>query len=345
MKRTLGLMAATTLIAAPAAAQNLNVVGSWSGLPLHKQYEEPFWTGTLPEASGGEIEVALTTHDQMGLGVGDIYRLLGQGVYDVAMTVADYAVADAPELEGLDVPLVALDATEAREMVEAARPMVEDIFNERFNSHVLAIAPYPPQVVFCNEEISGLSDLEGLKVRASGRMTAKFLEALGAEGVNVAFSEVPGALQKGVVDCAVTGAGSGYSAGWWEVSTHLLPIPLGGWDPVVTAINLDKWNSLPPETQELISSTIESEFEDPAWASAQDALQTDIACLTGNGECPAGEARDMTLVEASQEDFGRAREILEAEVLPEWADRAGPEWVERWNASVGETVGVQVSAD
>jgi TRAP-type C4-dicarboxylate transport system substrate-binding protein len=51
-------------------------------------------------------------------------------------------------------------------------------------------------------------------------------------------------LQNGVVDCAVTGAGSGYSAGWWEVSTHLLPIPLGGWDSVVTAMNLDRWNSL-----------------------------------------------------------------------------------------------------
>ena len=342
MKRLLALTATTALAAAPALAQDLNVVGSWSGLPLHKQYEQPFWEETLPEASGGELDVSLTTHDQMGLGVGDIYRLLGQGVYDVAMTVADYAVADAPELEGLDVPLVATDAADARAMVEAARPMVGDIFRDRFNSHVLAIAPYPPQVVFCNAEIAGLDDLEGLKVRASGRMTAKFLEALGAEGVNVAFSEVPGALQKGVMDCAVTGAGSGYSAGWWEVSTHLLPIPLGGWDSVVTAINLDKWNSLSAETQDLIETTIAAEFEDPAWATAQDALVNDIACLTGNGECPAGETRDMTLVEASDADIERAREILISEVLPEWAERAGADWAARWNASVGEAVGVQV---
>ncbi len=342
MKTTLSLIATTALVAAPVAAQDLSVVGSWSGLPLHKQYEEPFWSTTLPEASGGDIAVSLTTHDQMGMGVGDVYRLLGQGVYDVAMTVADYAVADAPELEGLDVPLLAVTAEEARKMVDAARPMVEDIYRERFNSHVLAIAPYPPQVVFCNHEIAGLSDLEGLKVRASGRMTAKFLEALGAEGVNVAFSEVPGALQKGVVDCAVTGAGSGYSAGWWEVSTHLLTLPLGGWDSVVTAINLDKWNSLDAETQELISTQIQSEFEAPAWASAQDALKNDVACLTGNGECPSGDARSMTLVEASEEDFATAREILVSEVLPEWAERAGEDWAARWNGSVGEVVGVSV---
>ncbi|WP_112322110.1 TRAP transporter substrate-binding protein [Oceanibium sediminis] len=345
MKHLMSAAAATALLTAPALAEDLSVVGSWSGLPLHIQYEAPFWSETLPAASNGQIEVALTTHNQMNLGLGDVYPLLGQGVYDVAMTVADYAVSDAPELEGLDVPLLALTADEARAMVDAARPMVEDIYNTRFNSHVLAIAPYPPQIVFCNAEINGLDDLAGKKVRASGRMTAKFLEALGAEGVNVSFAEVPGALQKGVVDCAVTGAGSGYSAGWWEVSTHLLPIPLGGWDSVVTAINLDKWNSLDADMQALISEQVTTQFEAPAWDSAQDALVNDIACLTGNGDCPSGEARSMTLVEVSDADFEKAREVLVTEVLPEWAERAGAEWAERWNASVGQVVGVTIATN
>ncbi|TDL79646.1 C4-dicarboxylate ABC transporter substrate-binding protein [Palleronia sediminis] len=343
MKTLISAIAASTaLVAVPALSETLNVVGSWSSLPLNQQYEQPFWTETLPEATDGDLQVSMTTHDQMGLGVADVYRLLGQGVYDVGMTVADYVVADAPELEGLDVPLVAVNAEDARAMVDAARPMVEDIFEERFNSRVLAIAPYPPQVVFCNHEISGLSDLEGLKVRASGRMTAKFLEALGAEGITVSFSEVPGALQKGVVDCAVTGAGSGYSAGWWEVSTHLMTLPLGGWDPVVTAINLDKWNSLSPELQDTLQTQIAENFEAPAWETAQDALVNDVACLTGNGECPAGEPADMTLVEPSAEDTERAREILVNEVLPEWGERAGSDWATRWNESVGQAVNVQI---
>ena len=107
MRKTLALAAAAALFAAtPVAADSLFVVGSWSSLPLHKQFEAPFWGETLPKASGGKIEVNLTTHDQMNLGVGDVFRLLGDGVYDVAMTVADYAVADAPAQ--MNVPLVAL---------------------------------------------------------------------------------------------------------------------------------------------------------------------------------------------------------------------------------------------
>ena len=141
----------------------------------------------------------------------------------------------------------------------------------------------------------------------------------------------------------MTGAGSGYSAGWWEVSTHLMPLPLGGWDPVVTAMNMDKWNGLSAEQQTLIQGQIKTNFEDQAWASAQDALVNDIACLTGNGECPSGETRSMVLVEASDADFAKARDILTTEVLPEWAERAGADWAARWNDSVGAVVGVTIN--
>ena len=343
MKRALIFLTTTTALAAPLGAETLSVVGSWSGLPLHIQHEAPFWSETLPAAADGALEIALTTHNQMNLGLGDIYPLLGQGVYDVAMTVADYAVADAPELEGLDVPMLAMTAAEARAMVDAARPMVADIYAQRFNSHVLAIAPYPPQIVFCNKPVSGLDDLKGLKVRGSGRMTAMFLEALGAESVNVSFGEVPGALQRGVIDCGVTGGGSGYSAGWWEVSTHLLPIPLGGWDSVVTAINMDRWNSLSTEMQTLIQTRITEDFERPVWAEAEGALANDIACLTGSGTCSSGEARAMTLVEVSEADMARARDVLVTRVLPAWAERAGRDWATRWSDEVGSVLGVSLN--
>ena len=342
MKMASGLLAlSVALTSASAFAEELSVVGSWSGLPLHREFEKPFWDEKMPAASDGGITANLTTHDQMGINGSDVFRMLGQGVFDVGMTVADYAVSDAPALEGLDVPLIATDAASALAMVDAARPLIDDIFMDVFNAKVLGVAPYPPQVVFCNAEIASLDDLEGKKIRASGRMTGKLLEALGAEAVSISFGEVTGALQKGVVDCAVTGAGSGYSAGWWEVSTHLMPIPLGGWDPVVTAMNLDRWNSLSAADQALIEQTVAAELKAPAWEMAQNALETDIACLTGNGDCP-GEKRGMTLVESSEADFETARALLVSEVLPDWASRSGGDWGQRWNDTVGEVTGVQI---
>ena len=324
-------------------ATDLNVVGSWSNLPLYQEFERKFWEQTVPTESGGAINVTMTTFDQMGVAGADVYRMLGDGVFDVGMTVGDYTVGDAPELEGLDVPLIAMDAGSAHKMVEAAKPWVADIMRDRFNAHMLAIAPYPPQIVFCNAEVKTLADLAGKKIRGSGRMTSLFLEALGAEGITLAFSEVPGALERGVIDCAVTGAGSGYASGWHESSTHLVNLPLGGWDPVITAVNLDKWESLDPAVQTFLSDKIISEFENPAWADAEGALARDIACLTGSGECARGPAASMTLVEVSAEDRAKAVSILEEKILPDWAQRAGGDWAKRWNETVGAALGASIA--
>lgn len=339
---TFVLLASTALMSAPAMAEELAVVGSWSNLPLYQDFETPFWTEMLPDLTDGEFEAQLTSFDQMGIAGSDVYRMLGDGVFDVGSTVADYTVGDAPELEGLDVPLVATTPTAARSMVQAARPMVEDIMRDRFGAKVLGIAPYPPQVVFCKGEVASLADLEGQKVRGSGRMTTKLLEALGAEGINIAFSEVPGSLERGVIDCAVTGAGSGYSAGWWEVSDTLMTLPLGGWDPVVIAMNGDRFDGLPANLQDSLLNAVASGLEGPAWDAAEGGLENDIACLTGNGECASGDAASMTLVEASAEDTETARRILTEDVLSDWAERAGGDWAKRWNDSVGQAVGVTI---
>lgn len=343
LNSAIGLAVAATS-SATIAATDLNVVGSWSSLELHRQFEKPFWSETLPEASGGDIQTQVTTFDQMGIPGSDVYRYLGDGVFDIGMTVADYTVADAPELEGLDIPMIATDAETAEQVAEAFRPLAEVTMNQRFNSHVLAIVPYPAQVLFCNTPVSNLSDLEDKKVRASGRSTGEFIEALGAQSLNIAFNEVPGSLERGVIDCAVTGSLSGYSAGWYDVSSHLMPIPLGGWDYVITAINLDKWQSLDSETQQLIQQQVDSNFSAPAWENARGESARGVACLTGNGECPLGDPAQMTLVEAGDADIERARSAVESTVLPAWAARVDADTLDAWNQGVGELVGLTATA-
>lgn len=338
------LMTATHAVAQELDETSIAYVGSWSSLSLFQNFERPFWEEHLPEASDGRITTDVTTFDQMGLGGDEVYRLMARDVVEVASTVADYAVQDAPELEGLDMPMIAPDVETAREVAEAYRPVLADAFAKRYeNAQLLAVVPYPSQMVFCNTEIEGLGDLTDKKVRASGRATAEFLEALGAEGITLDFSEVPGALQRGVVDCAVTGSLSGYSSGWHEVSTHLYPLPVGGWDHVVTAMNGNKWDSLSADTQEWLLNEIKEEYEEPVWESAVDETREGIACLTGDGECSRGDPGDMVLVEATDEDFEQVSRHLEETLLPNWADRVDQEWVDRWNETIGAVTGLTAS--
>ncbi len=209
--------------------KELRVVGSWSSLTMFKNFEKPFWTEILPKAMNGNIKTNMTSLGQVKLKGPAVLRQMNMGVFDVVHTVADYVVADSPALAGLDLPALAPNIELARKVADAYRPIMAEYLEKDFNAKLLSIAPYPAQVLFSRVKITGLDDLKGKKIRASGWTTSQFVTALGATGITMSFSEVPQSLQRGVVDCAITGSLSGYSAGWGEVAKYIYPLPIGGW--------------------------------------------------------------------------------------------------------------------
>ncbi|MCX8127472.1 MAG: TRAP transporter substrate-binding protein [Synergistetes bacterium] len=347
MRRSLLVTAVVVMVllglALPLISQEktVRVVGSWGNLALHKKFERPLWTEVLPQAFGGKLKPVLTTLEQVKLSGAEVLRAMDKGVFDVVSTVVDYVVSDAPELAGLDLPAIAPDIGTARKVVEAYKPVMAGVLEKTFNAKLLAVVPYPAQVLFSKIEIKGLADLKGKKVRASGWTTSQFVEALGATGVTITFSEVATALQRGVVDCAVTGSLSGYSAGWGEVSKYLYPLPIGGWDYVMTVMRLDVWNSFSPEERKTIESLMKEKYENPAWDDADDQTRQGINCLTGKGDCQYGKPNSMQLIEVTPTDIELARKLLLEHVLPAWAKQAGEDAVKRWNESIGKVIGLK----
>jgi len=342
--RALLLSTLPACLSFPALAETqLNVVGTWSSVHLHKDFEVPFWTKTLPEASEGRILIQLTPFDQMGLNGNDVFTYLRDGLFNVGMTYADYVGGESPELEGLDLPMMTVTPEKARQVADAFMPIAEKVMQAQYNAHVLAIAPNTRQVVFCNAPIKGLADLQGKKIRASGRTAAEFLGALGAQSTSISFNEVPGALEQGVIDCAVTSSVGGYNAGWQDVSGYLLPLPVAGWDTVITAIGNDTWNALDQKERDLIETQIAENFMDPVWNSLGADDQEGIDCLIGKGECKFGPSGDMTLVEVTQADLDRGYAALVDVVLPNWAGRIDADIIEMWNAEVAPLVDLPIA--
>jgi TRAP-type C4-dicarboxylate transport system substrate-binding protein len=319
-----------------------NVIGSWSTSNLYPDYEQPFWSKTLPEASGGKLTAHVQAFDQVGLEGSAVYDMVSQGVYDVGATVIDYVAGEEPRVEGLDVPAIA-DPAVARRIADAYRPFLEKIFQETYDAQLLAVVPYSSQVVFCNTPIEGLRDLEGKRIRGSGRMTMDFIEAAGGTATSISFNEVPIALERGVIECGVTGALSGYLAGWSEIATHFYPLPVGGWDPVGIAISDASWSELDEPTRTLMREELAG-LEDLVWGEAGDVTEIGIACNTG-GKCPYGEPEDLTLVEVSEADLDRALEVMEADVLPSWAERCSEECIQTWNETVGQVLGISAASE
>ena len=343
--RTIGSCLAAAGLAVTAssgtAAQDLppthlKVVGAWGMLSQYQNFEQPFWTEQLSEATQGRVTAEITPFNEMGLDGAEIFRLMRLGVIDFGSTVLGYVAADDPRNEAIDLAGLAPDIETARAVSEAYKPVLGDLYREQFGIQVLGIWPYPAQVIYCNEPIGSLADLQGLKVRTGNRTLAEFVEALGGTGVTLTFSEVVQALENGVVDCAITGTLSGYSAKWHEVSTHLYALPVG-WSQVMHAVNLQTWERLDPAVQDVLRQEIAA-LEDRIWEAADAETQAGIACNTG-GPCAFGDPADMTLVEVSAEDFEILARVLQDDVVPAWAARCGSDCVEGWNETVGPVVG------
>jgi len=322
---------------AGAETDTLRVVGTFSSLTMFKNFEQPFYKEIIPEALG--VKVSLTTLSQIKLRGPALLRQMDMGVFDIVHTITDYVVEDSPALAGLDLPALATDLGTARKVVDAFRPVMEKYLKKDFNVKLLSITPYPAQVLFLRDKIKGLDDLKGLKIRASGWSTSEFVTALGATGVTMAFSEVPQALQRGVVDGGVTGSLSGYSAGWGDVANYVYPLPMGGWDYVIGTISFATWNKLSSDQQEKLTSLIKVKYEEPVWKVTAKETKDGVACLC-NGDCPFGEPGNLTEIPVTEADKKLAYKVLVDSVLPAWAKKVKPETVKEWNDTIGKVVGL-----
>ncbi|NQY94392.1 MAG: TRAP transporter substrate-binding protein [Campylobacteraceae bacterium] len=321
-----------------AAPEKLRVVGSWSSLSLYKEYEKPYWKKEFNK-DFADTKVRLSSLGQIKLKGAAVYRQLSKGVFDVVSTVGGYVVSDSQTIAGLDFPALANDIQTARKIVEAYKPTLDNALKNDFNSKLLSVVPYPSQILFCKDKVTSLAYLKGKKIRASGWTVAEFLDGIGATGITMSYSEVPQALQRGVVDCAVTAGLSGYSSGWGEVANYLYPLPIGGWAYVVTAMNLDTWNKFSKEEQTKLLASIDSKITVPAWKKTEYETSEGEKCLTGQ-ECSYGKANNMILEQVKDYDKRIARKILIRNVIPKWVKKVSPEVVSQWNASIGKVVDI-----
>jgi TRAP-type transport system periplasmic protein len=344
--RIASILAAIAL-AAPAAAQELpkthfKVIGGWSNINYTTMVEQPFWAKGIPEASKGRITADFTSLDTLGLKGTETLRLLKLGVTDFAGGPISFVAGDFKLYDGLDLAGVLLDIDVMQKAAEAYKPVMDKNMREQFGARLLAVWPSPPQVLFCRDKVGSLADLKGKKIRSFNQTISDFVEGIGATAVNLSFPEVVPALQRGTVDCGVTGTAPGNNAKWWEVTTHLYPLVIG-WAPYFHSVNLAVWNRLDKSTQDFMTAQF-AKLEADMWAHARKVSQDGINCSVGQGECLYGTKASMTLVPVADADKATLKKLSSDLIVPAWAKRCGKPCVDDWNATVGKVVGITAAA-
>ncbi|MEM7506568.1 MAG: TRAP transporter substrate-binding protein [Pseudomonadota bacterium] len=345
MKTLIASAMACAMLAGAALAEDrpvtIKAVGTWGSLTNYQKHEGPFWNDQIAETSGGQILGDIKPQTELGLKGFEIMRLVKNGVFDFAFGLPGYVAAENAVFEGGDLSSVTQDIETQRKVAEAYFPILEGAFAEIYNAKLMMLYPFPSQTLWCNAEVNGLADLKGKKIRVYATTLGDFVEGAGGTSVTVPFAEVIPALEKGVVDCGITGTMSAYKANWQQVATHAYTLRVG-WGLAFGAMNMDKWNSMTPAQQELLTTEIAA-LTDRMWAETATEDEVAISCITG-GACDIGEPGAMKLVTPSDADLVARDKIATEVVLARWADRCGAECAADWNETVGKILGLTATA-
>ncbi len=331
-----------------AGAQQVNIQAVTQPNPAIPQYTRvdiPMLRDGLPQRSSGRVRVTLSSWPERNLNGPEIVRLVRSGQVDIGAvplnTVAgDVPLLDMPDLAGLNPTI-----QQARQIADALLPELNTQL-QRVGVRIIAHAPYPAQVLFCRDRVNSLAELRGKRIRTGGGSINDFVTAVGGQAVGIGFPEVYGALERGVVDCAITGTGSGNGARWYEVTTHMYTLPVA-WSTYGYFVNLAWWNRLDAPTRDLLT-TVFAELQDAQWKLGDEASEDGIACNAGQrAGCSIGrlvENRPMTFTRATPEDLQTLRGILANNVLPAFVRRCGASCGETYNRIVAPISGVRYEA-
>jgi TRAP-type C4-dicarboxylate transport system substrate-binding protein len=268
--------------------------------------------------------------------------VLRAGQIDVGGIALPTVAGDAPLLDIIDLAGLLSSHAMGRKVAEAVMPELNKEL-ERFGVKIIGTYPFPAQVFFCRDPITSLADIKGRRVRTPGGSQNDFIQSIGGQPVAIGFPEVYSALERGVVDCAVTGTATGNGARWYEVTKHLYTLPVQ-WGIAAYGVNLAWWNKLDPVVRDFLQKYM-NEVQEAQWRLGLELTEDGVACNAGQAAgCKIGRVVDnkpMTVTRATDADLATLRNSLTSVILPAWVKRCGARCGEIYNRVVAPITGVK----
>lgn len=151
--------------------------------------------------------------------------------------------------------------------------------------------------------VDSLDDLKGLNLRAFGPWLTLFQE-LGAKVVSLPVPEIYDALERGALDATAQFLPNATGARYWEVTKYVNITNLGHNVGCPAVMNLDRWNSLPPDIQQIIEQVSAEAVKKSAEIDAE-LHARDMKAIQEHG---------MVVTEFSAADMEKLRQIAKEKV-------------------------------
>jgi TRAP-type C4-dicarboxylate transport system substrate-binding protein len=282
---------------ATAATITLNYA-NFPPAPTFPCIQMEHWKTEVEKRTGGKVKVNTYPGGTL-LGAKDIFDGVIAGTADIGNFAMSYQPGRFPVSEAMDLPHFFADAKTSSRILADLIATFKPLEFEKVK--VLTVFTCPPAMVMSTKEIKTLAALKNMPLRSSGT-GAEVMKRLGAAPVAMPQSEVPDALQKGVVNGNVS---SGEVLKDMNYATYC-PFVLKT-DLCVTSfavvMNKAKYEALPAEVKQVMEGLYREQAE---WTGAYVDQHVQDALVW------AKEKHKLTVNEPSAED----RAVLRATAQP-----------------------------
>ena len=315
-----------------------------ANMPQYTAVDQPLLRDGMAKATNDRVQVTLAAWPERNVNGPEVLRLVRSGQVDIAAAPLTTVSGDVPMLDGVDLAGMNSDINQARKVADAMKPVANKEL-ERLGIKLVATYPFSGQMLFCRKPIASLADLKGLKVRINGPSSGDLVKAMGGQPVSLAFGEVYTALERGTVDCGITGSGSGNSVKWPEVTTHLYAMPLS-WSTSGYFVNLAWWNKLDPAVRAEFEKTFAA-IEDAQWKLGVESTADGVACNVGRADgCKLATLVKKPMIEVKPQpnESQSVKKDLTDTVLPAWVKRCGDRCGTVYNEVIAPITGIKYTA-
>lgn len=297
---------------------------------------------TVRTRTDGQVDIQLSSYPELGISGFDMIRLLEDGTIGFGEIYSGFVGGEFPVFEAANL-WGAYESVD--QWFEASEALEDDIrtlvTRETGGGKIVGFNYYSSNYFFTKGPLNTLSDFKGVKTRTHSNVLSDLIGENGGLGANpqtMAFADVYPALERGVLDGAVTCGSCAVGQKWFEVTDYLTgPLP-GTFAQTFVTFNGKEWNSLPADFQKII---LEEGVKHSERAKAA-ALNADVEA--------EGQLIDLGMEHANftPDMMSIIKEAAQKSVIPKWAERAGgydSEPVQLYNEKVGPITGMYVQSD
>ncbi|TFF22029.1 TRAP transporter substrate-binding protein [Jiella endophytica] len=249
----LSLAFASTQMSSAALAQEITLKASHNA-----NADEPYGLGMekmsdlLEDKSGGKATIQVFPNAQLGDEMESIQGTQ-MGTVDIAVTANETLVNFVPELSVFSLPFLFKDSDQMDRALSDPKVVAEiqDILKEK-GFHLVSLFSAGTRHIMTKKPIASIDDLKGLKIRTmQNEAHLDTFKAFGANPTPLAYTELYGALETGVVDGAEAANTNYYAKKFYEVAPDWATV---AWLELVAPVIMgeDAYEALPADVQKAL---------------------------------------------------------------------------------------------